>query len=192
MIFHHPFTPKRPLEEQLVSVVLRLGLMWQTSWAAGKVRSCEVPESFLGLMVSAPVLHLCCLQGYMDGSSSGRRNGGTVCTCCGMGTFLISLPTVGIGESLEETTTPGVFTHLSLPTLLLPPAWCLPSHTAWLSLQARTEEWGRWQRWLQTALLVHCVLLFPSSWQQNANQINGLIALLLVTKLILLSALNKC
>lgn len=153
------------------------------------MRSCEVPESFSG--APAPVLHLCSLQGYMDGSSSGRRNAGIVCTCCGMGTFLISLPTEGIGEAAGETTSPGVFTSLSLPNVLLPPARCLPSHTVWLSLQVGTEEQGRWQRWLQTALLVHCVLLFPSSWQQNANQINGLIALLLVTKLILLSAL-KC
>lgn len=167
--------------------------MWQTRCAAGKVRSCDVPETFSsGLMAQAPVLHLCCLQGYMDGSSSRRSNGGIARTFWGIGTSLISLPTVGIGQPLEETASPGIFTSLSLPNLLLPPAGCLPSHTAWLSLQGRTEEWGRWQRWLQTALLVCCVLLFPSSWQQNANQINGLIALLLVTKLILLSALNKC
>lgn len=166
--------------------------MWQTSWAAGKVRSCDVPERFSsGFTAQTPVIHLCCLQGYVDGSSSVRRNGGTACTCWKMGTSLISLPTVGLGTAPGRDS-PGVFTSLSLPNLLLPPTWCLPHHTAWLSLQARTEEWGRWQRWLQTALLVCCVLLFPGSWQQNANQINGLIALLLVTKLILLSALNKC
>lgn len=51
------------------------------------------------------------------------------------------------------------------------------------------EELGTWQWWPQPA---SSMLLLLSSWQQSINQINGLIAPLLVTKLILLSALNKC
>lgn len=70
--------------------------MWQNSWAAGKVRSCDVPESFSGLTAPAPALPLCCLQDCMNASSSGRRIGGIACTCWGMSTSLISLPTVGI------------------------------------------------------------------------------------------------
>lgn len=100
----------------------------------------------------------------------------------------------------ENTPNPGTFTQGQEQRVISPcplhrqtcschqlgaPQAVLPQPLSWV----RMEEPGRWQWWPQPA---SSKLLLLSSWQQSDNQINGLIAPLLVTKLILLSALNKC
>lgn len=119
-----------------------------------------------GLAAGAPVIQMCCLQGNNVASSS--PSGATA----GLGPAPRGIPHPGCLHSGAEAMS--IFT-------LSPPPW-----------RRRMEEWGRRQRWLQPASATCCLLLLPSSWQQNSNQINGLIAPLLVPKLILLSAFNKC
>lgn len=153
----------------------------------------DVSDGFSsGLAAGAPVIYPRCLRGDMVGSNPVKRNGVTACTCCGVGASPIRLPTAGTGGGVgpaRDPPTPNTFTSPPPPDLLLPAAQVLPKPRCPGRGCERGRRSGAGSRGGRRLISAPLSL---RSWQQNVNQINGLIAPLLVTKLILLSALNKC